>query len=105
MSYVLLKADRSSYSNESKGKNVFGAIVAEGSDVVVCYVPNQRMADVVLYALNNENPLRDSVLNLLGVFDTPAVKLRLSHQWNNFVEEVVKQARQAVNDGKPLYVD
>lgn len=32
-----------------------GAIVRQSTDVVVCYVPNQRQADLVLAALNGWN--------------------------------------------------
>ena len=49
--YELLLASRS-WSNESKGKEVYGCIAKKGSDTVVCYVPDQKQADVVLAALN-----------------------------------------------------
>ena len=52
--YELLLASRSE-CNESEAKDVFGAIVRQSTDVVVCYVPNQRQADLVLAALNGWN--------------------------------------------------
>ena len=57
MPYKLLKADRSTV-NESNMRNVFGCIVKcnpigqEITDVITCYVPNAKQADIVLKALN-----------------------------------------------------
>ena len=50
--YEIMLASRSS-DNESESKGVYGAIVESGSDVIVCYVPNQRQATKVLAILNS----------------------------------------------------
>lgn len=46
--YQLLLASRSEV-NESVGKEVWGCIACDG--IVICYVPNERQAALVLEAL------------------------------------------------------
>ena len=50
MKLELKKADRS-FNNESEAKDVYGAIVREGTDEVLCYVPNEKMAQLMKHAL------------------------------------------------------
>ena len=50
MKFELKRADRS-FNNESEAKDVFGAIVKSGTDEVICYVSNERMAQFMKHAL------------------------------------------------------
>lgn len=53
---------------------------------------------------NNSPPsLQDALHNMLAVFDTPLARLKFGKCWNDFVEEAVQSARDAVNGGNPLY--
>ena len=45
----------------------------------------------------------DAVGNMLGAFDTPLTRLRMKESWTEFHEEAVQSARDAINNGQPLY--
>ncbi len=49
--------------------------------------------------------VEEALKNMLGAFDTPLVRIKLGKCWNGFIEEAVQSARDAVNNGNPLYVN
>lgn len=49
------------------------------------------------------NQLEDALKNMLGAFDSPLTRLKMGTGWTEFHTEAVESARNAINNGNPLY--
>lgn len=62
-----------------------------------------EVAKRIQNAVNNHQSMEDALRNMLGTFDTPLTILKMGESWTSFHDEAVKSARDAVNNGNPLY--
>ena len=49
------------------------------------------------------NQLEEALQNMLGAFDNPVTRLKMGTSWTDFHKEAVESARNAINNGNPLY--
>jgi hypothetical protein len=49
--------------------------------------------------------IEEALRNMLGAFDTPLTRLKMGKSWTDFHEDAVKSARDAVNNGDPIFAD
>lgn len=47
--------------------------------------------------------IEEALQNMLAAFDNPLTRLKMKDSWTNFHKEAVDSARNAINNGKPLY--
>mgnify|MGYP000854610925 CR=1 FL=1 len=47
--------------------------------------------------------IEEALQNMLAAFDNPLTRLKMGKSWTDFHKEAVDSARNAINNGKPLY--
>jgi hypothetical protein len=47
--------------------------------------------------------IEEALQNMLAAFDNPVTRLKMGTSWTDFHKEAVDSARNAINNGKPLY--
>jgi hypothetical protein len=47
--------------------------------------------------------IEEALQNMLAAFDNPLTRLKMKDSWTDFHKEAVDSARNAINNGKPLY--